>query len=172
MIVDEASKVTLERGSKKVEAYHLCVLNELHPYRRSQLPAYSKHAVETVETLDFLKEIVAAVPDPSAGGTVDLNAEAQEKSAAKKRSKGKKTELGEDGEPKAPVRKRKRKDEADGEVKERGRGRGKAKAKQQEEAMEEDKPVSRDEDDDYENGDTYGGETQPRTQEDDEDWEG
>ena len=33
-----------------------------------------KHAVETVETLDFLKEIVAAVPDPSAGGTVDLSA--------------------------------------------------------------------------------------------------
>jgi hypothetical protein len=25
MIVDEATKVTVERGAKKVEAYHLCV---------------------------------------------------------------------------------------------------------------------------------------------------
>lgn len=25
LIVEEASKVTVERGSKKVEAYHLCV---------------------------------------------------------------------------------------------------------------------------------------------------
>jgi len=37
--------------------------------------ALRKHAVETIETLDFLKEIVEAVPDPSAGGTIDLEAE-------------------------------------------------------------------------------------------------
>lgn len=29
MIVDEASKVTIERGSKRVEAYHLCVTSSL-----------------------------------------------------------------------------------------------------------------------------------------------
>ncbi|EDR07963.1 uncharacterized protein LACBIDRAFT_149540, partial [Laccaria bicolor S238N-H82] len=46
MIVEEANKVTKNRGSKKVEAYHL------------------KHAVETTEMLDFLKEIVESVPDP------------------------------------------------------------------------------------------------------------
>ncbi|KZT66894.1 hypothetical protein DAEQUDRAFT_639119, partial [Daedalea quercina L-15889] len=46
MIIEEASKVTVERGSKRVEAYHL------------------KHAVETVDMLDFLKEIVEGVPDP------------------------------------------------------------------------------------------------------------
>ncbi|KAL6297990.1 histone-fold-containing protein, partial [Sparassis latifolia] len=46
MIIEEASKVTAERGSKKVEAYHL------------------KHAIDTVEMLDFLKELVEAVPDP------------------------------------------------------------------------------------------------------------
>ncbi|KAJ7641414.1 histone-fold-containing protein [Roridomyces roridus] len=68
LIIDEASKVTLERGSKKVEAYHL------------------KHAVDTTEMLDFLKEIVEAVPDPSNGGTVDLEGEAAER---KKRGKGK-----------------------------------------------------------------------------------
>ena len=38
-----------------------------------------KHAVENVDMLDFLKEIVEAVPDPSAGGTIDLNAEPPEK---------------------------------------------------------------------------------------------
>ncbi|TFK21702.1 histone-fold-containing protein [Coprinopsis marcescibilis] len=68
LIIEESYKVTAERGAKKVEAYHL------------------KHAVDTVETLDFLKEIVAAVPDPSAGGTIDLEAEG----AAKRRGKGRK----------------------------------------------------------------------------------
>ncbi|KAG2360254.1 hypothetical protein BDR07DRAFT_1178486, partial [Suillus spraguei] len=68
MIVDEAAKVTVERGAKKVEAYHL------------------KHAIETTEMLDFLKEIVESVPDPSAGGTIDLQAEAAE-NAKRKRSK-------------------------------------------------------------------------------------
>ncbi|KAF9221122.1 histone-fold-containing protein, partial [Gyrodon lividus] len=68
MIVEEASKVTVERGAKKVEAYHL------------------KHAVDTTEMLDFLKEIVESVPDPSAGGTVDLEAEAAE---GPKRKRGK-----------------------------------------------------------------------------------
>ncbi|KAG1824681.1 histone-fold-containing protein, partial [Suillus subaureus] len=68
MIVDEATKVTVERGAKKVEAYHL------------------KHAIETTEMLDFLKEIVESVPDPSAGGTIDLQAEAAE-NAKRKRSK-------------------------------------------------------------------------------------
>ena len=38
--------------------------------------------------LDFLKEIVEAVPDPSAGGTIDLESENAE--AKKKRGKGKK----------------------------------------------------------------------------------
>ncbi|KIY63622.1 histone-fold-containing protein, partial [Cylindrobasidium torrendii FP15055 ss-10] len=50
LIVDEAASVTQQRGSKKVEAYHL------------------KHAIETTEMLDFLKELVEAVPDPSNGG--------------------------------------------------------------------------------------------------------
>ncbi|KAF9467650.1 histone-fold-containing protein [Collybia nuda] len=94
LIVDEASKVTMERGSKKVEAYHL------------------KHAVETTEILDFLKEIVEGVADPSAGGTIDLESESAE--AKKKRGKGKKTAVAGDG----PVKKRRKKkdgQEAEGE---------------------------------------------------------
>ncbi|KAF8881619.1 histone-fold-containing protein [Infundibulicybe gibba] len=87
LIIDEANKVTAERGSKKVEAYHL------------------KHAVETTEMLDFLKEIVEAVPDPSAGGTIDLEMENAD-AAKKKRGKGKRA--GASGEP-APKRRRKKK---------------------------------------------------------------
>jgi len=86
MIVEESSKVTVERGSKKVESYHL------------------KHAVETVDMLDFLKEIVEGVPDPSAGGTIDLELEPSEKEK-KKRSKGKKAE----GGPNPAPRKRRKK---------------------------------------------------------------
>ncbi|CAL1702669.1 unnamed protein product [Somion occarium] len=91
MIVDEASKVTIERGSKRVEAYHL------------------KHAVETVDMLDFLKEIVEAVPDPSAGGTIDLEQEQADKEK-KKRGKGKKAEGGEAST--APRKRRKKADKA------------------------------------------------------------
>ncbi|KAH9931755.1 histone-fold-containing protein [Amylocystis lapponica] len=86
LVIDEASKVTTERGSKRVEAYHL------------------KHAVETVEMLDFLKEIVEGVPDPSAGGTIPLEAEPSD-APRKKRGKGKKPE----GAAPAGTRKRRRK---------------------------------------------------------------
>ncbi|KAG2155329.1 histone-fold-containing protein [Suillus bovinus] len=91
MIVDEATKVTVERGAKKVEAYHL------------------KHAIETTEMLDFLKEIVESVPDPSAGGTIDLQAEAAE-NAKRKRSKAKKNGAA-SGD--APKRRRKKKEDVD-----------------------------------------------------------
>jgi len=91
MIVDEAKKVTMERGSKKIEAYHL------------------KHAVNTTEMLDFLKEIVESVPDPSAGGTVDL--EAEHADGKKKRGKGKKTS--EPGEGNSRKRRKKKADTED-----------------------------------------------------------
>ncbi|PAV14925.1 histone-fold-containing [Pyrrhoderma noxium] len=68
MIVDEAAKVTLERNSKRVEAYHL------------------KHAIDRTDMLDFLKEIVDGVPDPSAGGTIDIEAEKNE--SKKRRGQG------------------------------------------------------------------------------------
>ncbi|KAF8631652.1 hypothetical protein AX17_005054 [Amanita inopinata Kibby_2008] len=95
LIVEEASKVTVERGSKKVEAYHL------------------KHAIETTEMLDFLKEIVEGIPDPSAGGTIDLEGEAAE--GKKKRGKGKKAgpASGESGAPPAKRRRRKKSEAAE-----------------------------------------------------------
>lgn len=118
MIVEESSKVAVERGAKKVEAYHL------------------KHAVETVDMLDFLKEIVEGVPDPSAGGTIDLELESSEKEK-KRRSKGKKAEGGAAPGP----RKRRKKS-------------GKEKEEEMEQDEEEPTPASRsrddEEDDDYE----------------------
>ncbi|KAJ3762433.1 histone-fold-containing protein [Lentinula raphanica] len=95
LIVEKAGEVTLERGSRKVEAYHL------------------KHAVETIDTFDFLREIVESVPDPSAGGMIDLDALNAENAAKKKRSKGKKAAAanGEDGAPAPKKRKKKAKTE-------------------------------------------------------------
>lgn len=81
-----------------------------------------KHAVDTTEMLDFLKEIVESVPDPSAGGTIDLEAEAAEGSK-RKRGKAKKNGAAHTGEPK---RRRKKKNDvdadADGAVEEVGGG--------------------------------------------------
>ena len=73
-----------------MEAYHLSVVSSLFgsTLLLISLLYARKHAVETTEMLDFLKEIVEAVPDPSAGGTIDLESENAE--AKKKRGKGKK----------------------------------------------------------------------------------
>ncbi len=98
LIVEEAHKVTAERGSKKVEAYHL------------------KHAVETTEMLDFLKEIVQAVPDPSAGGTIDLEAEAAEKKRRGKARRDRKEAAAADGDA-PPKRRRSTKKKSQEEVK-------------------------------------------------------
>ena len=78
MIVDEAHKVTKERGSRKIESYHLyahcaCALNSRCWYiLRTSFSFTRKHAVERVVMLDFLKELVEGIPDPSAGGTIDV----------------------------------------------------------------------------------------------------
>ncbi|EIN04571.1 hypothetical protein PUNSTDRAFT_92956 [Punctularia strigosozonata HHB-11173 SS5] len=98
-LVDEAAKVTSDRGSKRVEAYHL------------------KHAVETVEMLDFLKEIVEAVPDPSAGGTIPIEPKSSASGAASRRAQASHSfssapDVDEDsdgGEPKKKKRVRKKK---------------------------------------------------------------
>ncbi|EMD35769.1 hypothetical protein CERSUDRAFT_53135 [Gelatoporia subvermispora B] len=125
MLVDEASKVTIQRGSKKVEPYHL------------------KHAIDTVDMLDFLKEIVQAVPDPSAGGTRDIEPETSE-SARKKRGK--------------------RKSGADAEGGTRRRRRKGAAEKKDEEEMEQEE--------DAEGDDAPGAATRKREDDDDDDWEG
>ena len=78
-----------------------------------------KHAVETVEMLDFLKEIVEPVPDPSAGGTINLDAEDNHTGGEPKKRrapKGKKPAAGDDEEGSAPApKRRRRKKEEDGE---------------------------------------------------------
>ncbi|KAI0660299.1 histone-fold-containing protein [Cubamyces menziesii] len=141
MIVEEASNVTVERGSKRVEAYHL------------------KHAIETVDMLDFLKEIVETVPDPSAGGTIDIEAENAEQ-RGKKRGKGKdKKNAGGDADgAEKPAPKRRRKKAADKEKEE--------EEKETEREMEVDESHEDDEDE------AANGGERSRRDENDEDWEG
>ncbi|KAI6012202.1 histone-fold-containing protein [Pisolithus marmoratus] len=98
MIVEEACNVTVHRGAKKVEAYHL------------------KHAVETTEMFDFLKEIVESVPDPSAGGTIDLEAEKGGEGAKRKRSgKAKKNGAASGASSTEPNKRRRKKKPVDAE---------------------------------------------------------
>ncbi|KAH9840805.1 histone-fold-containing protein [Rhodofomes roseus] len=149
MIIEEASNVTTERGAKRVEAYHL------------------KHAVETVDVLDFLKEIVEAVPDPSAGGTIDLDADTNESGRKRRGGKGKRAAVAEGEEPAAPRRRRKK-----GEAKEEGEGgQGKRRAKKKEKVEKE---KEKGEDLDMEDEEGTGGEAGPvrRDEYDDDDWEG
>ncbi|KAF8804062.1 hypothetical protein BYT27DRAFT_7194785 [Phlegmacium glaucopus] len=138
LIIEESHKVTSNRGSKKVEAYHL------------------KHAVETTEMLDFLKEIVQAIPDPSAGGTIDLDAEGGD--VKKRRGKGKRAAAGEVGLPK---RRRKKKgetgpapDDDDDAPGERGEIKLEQSAGDQEEDVEmQDDRDDKDDRDDYDDDD-------------------
>jgi hypothetical protein len=147
--VDEASKVTAGRGSKKVEAYHLFVplLSSMDDFIILML-YYRKHAVETTEMLDFLKEIVEAVPDPSAGGTIDLESVDAE-SAKKKRGKGKRAGTSSE----AGTKRRRKKKGVDGEVP--GNMEGEVKSDQEPEP-EADAAMDEDEDDD-DRGPDHGG---------------
>jgi hypothetical protein len=63
--------------------------------------------------LDFLKEIVESVPDPSAGGTIDLEAEAAEGS---KRKRGKAKKNGTVPTSGGQKKRRKRKGDADADA--------------------------------------------------------
>jgi len=75
----------------------------------------SKHAVETIDTFDFLREIVEAVPDPSAGGTIDLEAEASVEGKKKRRSKKVAVPGIAEGEGGAAPKRRRKKKKADTE---------------------------------------------------------
>ncbi|KAI0819746.1 histone-fold-containing protein [Trametes gibbosa] len=143
MIVEEASNVTVDRGSKRVEAYHL------------------KHAIETVDMLDFLKEIVESVPDPSAGGTIDIEAENAER--GKKRGKGKDKRLAPDanGTEKPAPKRRRKKAAAD---------KGKEEDKEEEREMEVDE--GRDDDDEDDGAHDGAGGGRSRRDDDDDEWEG
>ena len=164
MLVEEASNVTIERGSKRVEAYHLYVSSHFSSVPAALTPspaepshvrlvAYRKHAIDTVDMLDFLKEIVEGVPDPSAGGTIDVEAENAE-ARSKKRGKGKDKKAAPDsngGDKPAP--KRRRRKAAD-------------KAKEDEKEDEQENEMDEDEDEDEGHGGRY------RRDDDDDEWAG
>ncbi|KAH9984929.1 histone-fold-containing protein [Russula vinacea] len=127
LVVDEAARVTVARGSKKVEAYHL------------------KHAIETTEMLDFLKELVEGVPDPSAGGTIPLDVPGEGDQTGSSRRKGKKAAANaadgggdEDGSRAPPTKRRRRKKKE--EVREEDGG---AENGDRDEAMQDVAPPSR-----------------------------
>ncbi|KAF5369269.1 hypothetical protein D9758_002787 [Tetrapyrgos nigripes] len=124
-LVEKSAKVTTDRGSKKVEAYHL------------------KHAVETTEMFDFLKEIVEGVPDPSAGGTIQMETGTSEK---KKKAKGKKAAADGEGAA-APKRRRKKKVEENGDAATEGNQDEDATMGEGEKSEPEER--MRDDDDDY-----------------------
>ena len=92
--------------------------------------------------LDFLKEIVETVPDPSAGGTIDL--ESENVDGKKKRGKGKRVGAGAAaGEPST---KRRRKKKGDVETEVEGTGEGDAEMKSEHDgdaAMHEDSAIQR-----------------------------
>lgn len=114
---------------------------------------FRKHAVETTEMLDFLKEIVESVPDPSAGGTIDLEAEAAEGS---KRKRGKTKKNGAPGTSGEPKKRRKKKTDGDAD----GAGEeGAAGAKSEPEA-----DAAMDEDDDKD------GHVEPSHRDQEADW--
>lgn len=169
VVVDESSKVTADRGAKRVEAYHLYV--PLFPRGPALTPA-SKHAVNTIEMLDFLKEIVEPVADPSQGGTIPVEAK------AKARAKGKPAEdESDEGEPKKR-RVRRKKEKALGEEPKKRRATKKKAAAEAEPAAEPEagEPAARDSEmeQDYDEDEGMGAASskQEMTADEDEDEEG
>ncbi|KAI9435163.1 hypothetical protein H4582DRAFT_2080079 [Lactarius indigo] len=126
LVVDEASRVTASRGSKKVEAYHLCETRDRDD-RNARL----------------LKELVEGVPDPSAGGTIPFDVPGDGDPTSSSRRKGKKVVVDdgdEDGAAPAPAKKRRRKKKV--EVRESDSG-GPAAMADGDEAMQDVAPPNR-----------------------------
>jgi Dr1-associated corepressor len=116
LLIKEGSNVTIARRAKKVEVYHLCVpaflidcaltdsfcslflgfslpmLHDIRPTLSLHLST-RKHAILTVEQLDFLKDLIEHIPDPSEGGAIDLSASASGSGSKANRS----STAGEDG---------------------------------------------------------------------------
>ena len=74
-LVQEASNITIQRGAKRLESYHL------------------KHAIETIDTFDFLREIVAPVPDPTNGGQIPEDGSDDGVAPRKRRARRTKAEM-------------------------------------------------------------------------------
>ncbi len=102
-----------------------------------------KHAIETTEMLDFLKELVEGIPDPSAGGTISLDQPGENEQTSSRR-KGKKAAANsaddgdEDGNRAPPTKRRRRKKKEEVREVESGAPNG-----DPEEAMQDVAPPSR-----------------------------
>ena len=117
-----------------------------------------KHAIETTEMLDFLKELVEGVPDPSAGGKIPLDQPGDEQTSS--RRKGKKAAAAaanvvddgdEDGNRAPPTKRRRRKKKEEVREAEDGAPNG-----EREEAMQDVAPPSR-RDENWDMDDESGG---------------
>jgi hypothetical protein len=119
-------------------------------------PHSRKHAIEKTEMLDFLKELVEGVPDPSAGGKIPLDQPGENEQTSSRR-KGKKAAASavddgdEDGNRPPPVKRRRRKKKE--EVRE---AEGDAPNGDREEAMQDVAPPSR-RDENWDMDDESGG---------------
>jgi hypothetical protein len=92
-LIGQASKVCEQRGVHRVEAYHLFAPSRSIFVSAPDYAISRKYAVEHTEVLDFLKELVVGIPDPTNGGQIneaDLKAEAKPK--RKRKAKAKKEE--------------------------------------------------------------------------------
>jgi hypothetical protein len=120
-----------------------------HPHSR-------KHAIETTEMLDFLKELVEGVPDPSAGGKIPLDQPGENEQTSSRR-KGKKAAANavddgdEDGNRAPPAKRRRRKKKEEVREVESGAPNG-----DREEAMQDIAPPSR-RDENWDMDDESGG---------------
>lgn len=114
-----------------------------------------KHAIETTEMLDFLKELVEGVPDPSAGGTIPLDQPGDEHTSSRRKGKKAAASAADDGDEegnRAPPAKRRRRKKKE-EVREAEDG---APNGDREEAMQDIAPPSR-QDENWDMDDESGG---------------
>jgi Dr1-associated corepressor len=118
-----------------------------HPHSR-------KHAIETTEMLDFLKELVEGVPDPSAGGKISLDQPGDEHTSSRRKGKKAAANTVDDGDEdgnRPPTKRRRRKKKEEVREAEGGAPNG-----DREEAMQDVAPPSR-RDENWDMDDESGG---------------
>ena len=83
------AKVAEARNLKKVEQWHLCVsyVRVLFTIGNGLNAPFRKYAIENEALFDFLREIVAQVPDPTNGGSTEESAPAEKKKRVRTKPK-------------------------------------------------------------------------------------
>jgi Dr1-associated corepressor len=153
------------RKSRRIICASLHSFQTLYHHLRAHLrvspvlyshPHFRKHAIENTEMLDFLKELVEGVPDPSAGGKIPLDQPGDNEQTSSRR-KGKKAAAhnvddgDEDGSRPPTKRRRRKKKEEVREAEEGGAPNG-----DREEAMQDVAPPNR-RDENWDMDDESGG---------------